>query len=251
MVAAGSWRRHVVPAGALLILLLLAWWWIGAMARDMYGAMNGPSAWMMTSVWDARHITLLWSMWAVMMAAMMLPSAWPMLMIYGTLARRDPSRRAASNFHLFAAGYVGMWAIFSVAATVAQRILAELLLLSPMMELTSPRASAAFLGLAGLYQLTPLKQVCLRACRSPLSFLLGRWRSGALGALRMGIDHGTYCVGCCWALMLLLFVGGVMNLYVIAALTIVVALEKLVPFGEIGSRAGGGILIALAMWVAR
>ena len=244
------WRERAAFTAAVLIVLLLSWWWIVAMARDMYGAMTGPSAWMMTSVWDGPHLLLLWTMWAVMMAAMMLPSAWPMLAMYGALhAENHPAGRRSSHLYLFAAGYVLVWALFSVAATIVQRMLAELLLLSPMMELTSPRASAAMLILAGVYQLTPLKRVCLRSCRSPISFLLGHWRPGSLGALRMGIDHGAYCVGCCWALMLLLFVGGVMNLYVIAALTTLVAIEKIVRAGELGSRLTGGVLIALAVWI--
>jgi predicted metal-binding membrane protein len=245
-----SWRERAPFTAAVLITLLLSWWWIVAMARDMYSAMTGPSAWMMTSVWDGTHLLLLWTMWAAMMAAMMLPSAWPMLTMYGALARKESSEgRRSSHLYLFAGGYVLVWALFSVAATVVQRMLARVLLLSPMMELTSPRAGAALLIVAGVYQLTPLKHVCLRSCRSPISFLLGHWRAGSIGAFRMGIDHGVYCVGCCWALMLLLFVGGVMNLYVIAALTTLVAVEKIVWAGEHGSRVSGGLLIALAVWM--
>jgi predicted metal-binding membrane protein len=242
-------RARAAFTSAIVIVLLLSWWWIGAMGRDMYGAMTGPSAWMMTSVWDGKHLLLLWTMWAVMMAAMMLPSAWPMLVMYGALSRRASHGRHSRDLYLFSAGYVLVWATFSVAATVVQRGLAELLILSPMMELTSPRAAAAFLVVAGVYQLTPLKRVCLRSCRSPLSFLVGHWRAGSLGAFRMGIDHGVYCVGCCWALMLLLFVGGVMNLYVIAALTTLVAIEKIAQAGEHGSRISGGLLVALAVWI--
>lgn len=220
------------------------------MARDMYSAMTGPSAWMMTSVWDGTHLLLLWTMWAVMMAAMMLPSAWPMVMMYSRLARRESSGgRHSSHLYLFSGGYVLVWALFSAAATIVQRILAELLLLSPMMELTSPEAGAALLIVAGGYQWTPLKRLCLRSCRSPISFLLGHWRAGSVGAFRMGIDHGVYCVGCCWALMLLLFIGGVMNLYIIAALTTLVAFEKIVWAGDQGSRLSGGLLIALAVWI--
>jgi predicted metal-binding membrane protein len=244
------WSERAAFTAAVLIVLLLSWWWIVAMARDMYGAMTGPSAWMMTSVWDGTHLLLLWTMWAVMMAAMMLPSAWPMLVMYGALSRRESSsRRGSSHLYLFSAGYVLVWALFSAAATVVQRMLAGLLLLSPMMELTSPRAGAALLMIAGVYQLTPFKRVCLRSCRSPISFLVGHWRAGSLGAFRMGIDHGVYCVGCCWALMLLLFVGGVMNLYVIAALTTLVAIEKIVRAGEQGSRLSGVLLIALGVWI--
>jgi predicted metal-binding membrane protein len=245
----GANRERAVFAGTVLVVLLFSWWWIGAMARDMYGAMTGPSAWMMTSVWDETHLLLLWTMWAVMMAAMMLPSAWPMLLMYGGLSRTATPGRPSNHLYLFAGGYILVWAIFSAAATVVQRLLAEVLLLSPMMELTSPRAAAAFLIVAGVYQLTPLKRVCLRSCHSPMSFLVGHWRAGARGALRMGIDHGIYCLGCCWALMLLLFVGGVMNLYVIAALATLVAVEKLVRGGEQISRLSGGLLVALALWI--
>jgi predicted metal-binding membrane protein len=231
-------------------VLLLSWWWIVAMTRDMYGAMAGSSAWMMTSVWDGMHLLLLWTMWAVMMAAMMLPAAWPMLAMYGTFSDRQQPRPAhSSHLYLFAGGYVLVWALYSVLATVLQRVLAELLLLSPMMELASPTASAAFLILAGVYQMTPLKRMCLQLCRSPISFLFRHWRPGSLGALRMGLSHGIYCVGCCWALMLLLFVGGVMNLYIIAALTTLVAIEKIAQIGEMGSRLTGGVLIALALWI--
>ncbi len=142
-----------------------------------------------------------------------------------------------------------VWAAFSVLATIMQRLLASGLVLSPMMVLTSPRASATLLILAGVYQVTPLKQMCLRQCRSPIAFLFQHWHPGSLGALHMGLSHGGYCLGCCWALMLLLFVGGVMNLYVIAALSTVVAVEKTSRLGELGSRVSGGVLVALAVWI--
>ena len=121
--------------------------------------------------------------------------------------------------------------------------------MSPMMTLTSPRAGAALLVVAGVYQITPLKHACLRRCQSPLGFLMHHWRTGAGGAFRMGFEHGAYCLGCCWALMLLLFVGGVMNLAVIAALTAFVAFEKLSPFGAQTARVSGGLLIALGAWM--
>ena len=234
---------------AIVVVLLLAWWWIVALSRDMYGAMNGPSAWMMTGVWDGSHLLLLWTMWAVMMAAMMLPSAWPMLAMYGTFSDKQTSDPHDSHLYLFAAGYVVVWALYSVGATVLQRLLAALLLLSPMMEMANSPASAAVLMVAGVYQVTPLKNICLRACRSPISFLFQHWQPGPSGAFRMGVTHGLYCVGCCWALMLLLFVGGVMNLYVIAALTTAVAIEKVARAGELGSRLTGSVLIALAVWI--
>jgi predicted metal-binding membrane protein len=234
----------------LVLLPLVCWSWIVAMARDMYGPMTGASAWMMTPRWDAPHMLLLWTMWAVMMAGMMLPSAAPLLLLFGAAARRrSVNADAAREIVALAAGYVTMWAIFSVVVTAAQLTLAALLIVSPMMTLTSPSVAAALLFLAGTYQLTPLKSMCLRKCQSPVSFLMHRWRSGVGGAFRMGIDHGTYCLGCCWAVMLLLFVGGVMNLTVIAALTAFVLFEKIGPFGVYTARVSGGLLIAGSAWM--
>ena len=233
----------------LAVTLVPAWAWIILMARDMYGSMQGPSAWMMTLVWDWPRVVLLWAMWAVMMAAMMLPAAAPILLLCaGSVRNREPERAAAKTW-LLASGYVLVWALFSVGATALQRGMARLFVLTPMMEPSTPAIGAALLVVAGLYQLTPLKRVCLRSCRSPLAFLTQHWRPGRMGALRMGIDHGLHCLGCCWALMLLLFAGGVMNLTVILALTIWVLLEKLAPGGEQTARAAGVALIGFAAWM--
>jgi predicted metal-binding membrane protein len=223
----------------LIAVMLVSWFWIVVMARDMYGPMTGASAWMMTPVWDALHLVLLWAMWAVMMTAMMLPSAMPMILLAGGTGHRS----------FVALGYVAVWAIFSVGATAFQWMLGKSSILNPMMEVTSPEAGAILLIVAAIYQWTPLKQVCLTACQSPLSFLRRRWRSGRWGALQLGAHHGIYCVGCCWALMLLLFVGGVMNLTVIVALTLFVAFEKLTPLGTWGARASGLMLFAAAAWM--
>ena len=234
----------------LALITLLCWAWIVLMARDMYGSMLGPAAWMMTPVWDGPHLVLLWAMWAVMMAAMMLPSASPILLVYaGAVRNRTYEPRATLQVYALAAGYLTVWATFSIGATVLQRIFAALLLLTPMMEPATPVAGAFVLLVAGGYQMTPLKRVCLRACRSPLSFLTRHWRPGRAGAFRMGVEHGIHCLGCCWALMLLLFAGGVMNLLVIAALTVWVIVEKLAPFGEQGARMSGALLIATAGWM--
>jgi len=239
--------------GTLIVLLIVVplacWVWIVAMARDMYGPMTGASAWMMTLQWDARHVLLLWLMWAVMMAGMMLPSASPMLLMYGVAARRHADAAAARQIYAFASGYLAVWALFSVAATAAQFMLSTQLALSPMMTLTSPRVGALLLVIAGVHQLTPLKRVCLQKCQSPLGFLMHHWRGGAGGAFRMGFEHGVYCLGCCWPLMLLLFVGGVMNLTVIAALTAFVAFEKLTPFGLYTARVSGLLLVGSGAWM--
>ena len=237
-------------AVVLLVLVpLIAWIWIVVMARDMYGPMTGASAWMMTAVWDVPHLLLLWAMWAVMMIGMMLPAASPMLLLYGVAARRSAQGTGTRQLYALAAGYLMVWLVFSLGATALQRLLAALLLVSPMMETTSPAVGATLLLVAGVYQLTPIKHACLRTCQSPLGFLMSRWRSGVSGAFAMGLEHGTYCVGCCWALMLLLFAGGVMNLMVIVALTAFVAFEKLALFGTNGARISGLLLIAAAFWM--
>ena len=233
------------PTVVLLVLLpLICWMWIVVMARDMYGPMTGASAWMMTPNWDVPHLLLLWAMWTVMMTGMMLPSASPLVLLYGAIARRSAQGTAGRQIYALTAGYLFVWTVFSLGATALQRGLAALLVMSPMMEVTNSRFGATLLLLAGVYQLTPLKHACLRACRSPLGFLMSRWRTGWPGAFVVGIEHGAYCVGCCWALMLLLFAGGVMNLTVIAALTAFVAFEKLAPLGPHGARISGVLLMA-------
>jgi predicted metal-binding membrane protein len=232
-----------------LTVIIVCWGWIVVMALDMYGPMTGASRWMMTTSWDAAHLFLLWAMWAVMMTGMMLPSAAPTILLYGAAVRRMRRVPTASAIYALTAGYVVIWALFSVMATVVQRVLAELLLISPMMELTSRSAGAIVLIIAGVYQWTPLKQTCLKACESPLGFLMRGWRDDVSGAFRLGLEHGLQCLGCCWALMLLLFAGGVMNLTAIAALTVFVALEKLGPFGPRGTRISGAALVMIGCWM--
>jgi predicted metal-binding membrane protein len=237
-------------AVVLVGIPLICWIWVIAMARDMYGPMTGASAWMMTVNWDVPRLILLWAMWAAMMAGMMLPTAAPILLLYARAMRnRANEPHPRRRIYAMASGYVVIWAGFSVAATLLQRLFANLLLLTPMMEPSTPAAAAGLLFVAGAYQLTPLKRACLRSCRSPIQFLMSGWREGSAGAFRMGVAHGAYCLGCCWALMLLLFAGGVMNLAVILALTVWVAIEKLAPFGEHSARVAGLLLLAAGGWM--
>jgi predicted metal-binding membrane protein len=243
-------RYDRTAAAVLLILLPLGcWMWIVVMARDMYGSMIGASAWMMTANWDVPHLMLLWAMWIVMMTGMMLPSASPLVLLYGAIARRSAQGTAGRQIYALTGGYLLVWSVFSLGATALQRWLADLLLVSPMMEITSSRAGGILLMIAGVYQLTPIKHACLRTCQSPLGFLMSRWRTGWSGAFEMGLEHGAYCVGCCWALMLLLFAGGVMNLTVIAALTAFVAFEKLAPIGPYSARISGLLVMAAGFWM--
>jgi predicted metal-binding membrane protein len=241
-------ERRVLIA-ALIAVPVLCWAWIIPMARDMYGAMAGPSAWMMTGAWDARHTSLLAAMWIVMMVGMMLPSAAPMLLFYAGLMRSSPDGpRAALRVYPLAAGYLLVWIGFSLAATALQRALGSTVL-TPMMTLQSSIVAAALFVAAAIYQVTPVKRMCLDSCRSPIAFILARMRPGASGAFRLGVAHGLYCVGCCWALMLLLFAGGIMNLWTIATLTLVVLVEKLEPFGFRTRQLNAVALVAAAVWV--
>ncbi|MGB8792083.1 MAG: DUF2182 domain-containing protein [Mycobacterium sp.] len=183
-------------------------------------------------------------MWAVMMVAMMVPTAAPMTMMYAAVARKAAAQHnpLAPTF-VFVTGYIAMWTIFSLAATIAQHALDQAALLSPTMVATSTRFGAALLIAAGIYQFTPLKNACLKNCRAPAHFISRYWRTGNLGAFRLGLRFGAYCVGCCWILMALLFVGGVMNLLWIAAIAIFVLLEKTIPFGDVSGRVAGAAMI--------
>jgi predicted metal-binding membrane protein len=242
-------RHRVGPLLALIVVTVLCWAWIVPMARDMYGAMDGPSAWMMTRTWDAAHVFLLWAMWVVMMIGMMLPTVAPTLLLYASALRRSGAASPARKVYSLAGGYLFVWVLFSTAATLFQRLLTELLLLTPMMEMASPKAAGALLLVAGIYQFTPLKHECLRSCHSPLAVVAQHCRPGGSGAFRAGFKHGLHCLGCCWALMLLLFAGGVMNLYVIAAITALVLLEKVTPAGIRAAGLAGISLIGLGLWL--
>jgi predicted metal-binding membrane protein len=242
-------RNRRLAGGALLGATVLCWAWIVAMARDMYGAMTGASAWMMGGVWDFSHLVLLFAMWVAMMTGMMLPSAAPALLLYAGVIRRSPDGdRAAAHVYAFAGGYLMVWTVFSLLATALQRVLANALILTPMMESNDSAFSGILLIAAGVYQLTPYKRACLNSCRSPAGFLTRHWRPGVAGGFYLGTANGLYCLGCCWALMLLLFVGGVMNLWCIAALTILVLLEKVAPLGAQGGRLSGVLLAGLGIW---
>jgi predicted metal-binding membrane protein len=243
-------RDRLLVAAGLTGAVLLSWSWIVPMARDMYGSMTGPAAWMMAGEWDLPYAAAMLGMWAAMMLGMMLPSAAPTILLYARVARTAaPPQAAVLRSYVFAAGYFIVWTEFSVVATALQWLLSRVGLLSPMMETTAPALGAAILLVAGIYQLTPLKRSCLTSCRSPAAFIAENWIDGASGALRMGIRHGVYCLGCCWALMLLLFFGGVMSLTWIALLAIAALVEKVVPRGDIVGRVAGGLLIAVGLLV--
>lgn len=204
----------------------------------------------MLPAWSAQETVIVWLMWAVMMGAMMLPSAAPMILIHRRVANegsRPKTAPAASAWFILA--YLFVWSGFSVAATAAQWGLQSAGALSPMLALHDTWLAGLVLVAAGVVQWTPLKRACLKKCRTPIGFLITEWRDGHLGAFIMGARHGAYCVGCCWALMALLFAMGVMNLAAIVALTSIVAIEKLAPYGDRLGQLGGGILVSWGIWL--
>jgi len=200
---------------------------------------------MITGAWTVGYAVVIFFMWWVMMFGMMLPSAAPLLLLFARMMRKEKDKGAPYvPTGVFALGYVIMWAAFSAIATGAQWGLEASGLLSGIMVGTSAVLGAGLLIAAGVWQLTPWKNACLRHCRSPIGFLSAHWRPGRTGAFKMGLVHGAFCLGCCWFLMALLFYGGVMNLYWIIGLALYILIEKLLPAGARIGQLTGVILIA-------
>jgi predicted metal-binding membrane protein len=243
--------RLLVLAG-LFIVVVLAWAWLllGAGIEMEQMDMAGGQVMLMPPEWSPAYAALIVLMWAIMMMAMMLPSAAPAVLLVAALTRKRDTAGSAHVAGLFASGYILVWIGFSLAATALQFGLDRAGLLTERMATASTGVASACLIVAGLYQWTPLKHACLSHCRSPLAFLIGRWRQGALGAVSNGVRYGVFCLGCCWLLMLLLFVGGLMNLLWIAGLATLVLIEKTLPWGVVASRLTGAALIAWGVFVA-
>ena len=201
--------------------------------------------------WDASYLGFLFVMWSIMMVAMMVPSVTPMVMMFTTVnrKRRESDRTDLVPVGVFVSGYLIAWMAFSAAAAVAQWALHAAALVSPMMTSSSAILGGALLIAGGIYQWTPLKYACLIHCRTPMSFLMTSWRPGRTGALVMGLHHGSFCVGCCWVLMALLFVAGVMNVLWVAAIAAFVFIEKVAPRGDLLGRVAGVLLVAAGAWV--
>ncbi|MET3522854.1 DUF2182 domain-containing protein [Mesorhizobium abyssinicae] len=276
-------RDRAVVAAALVVIAVLAWAYVLWLAADMSmpatpaqagGDMAGmnmsdPSTMDMSGMdmpgmdmgeavapafraWAAADFGFIFAMWAVMMVGMMTPSVAPMLLLYAGVGRKAAaSGRTIASTGWFFSGYLLVWIGFSLAATGAQWLLARLALLDPMMATNSGILGGVILIAAGIYQWTPMKGVCLSQCQAPIAFLTrhGGFRTAPLGALRLGIAHGAYCLGCCWALMALLFVGGVMNVLWIAAIAILILLEKTVPTGRALPRISGAVMVATGVWL--
>jgi predicted metal-binding membrane protein len=252
-------RDRIIVLGALAIVTVLAWADLVWLADDMtMGGMDMEGFRMIpagqglmmpaTAPWQAVEFAYVLAMWIVMMIGMMTPSAASMILIYARVGRQAPtSGRPFAPSAWFGSGYLLAWVGFSLAATSTQWALERAALLTPMMESASKVLGAIVLIIAGLYQWTSLKEACLSYCQTPLSFIMhhGGFRANPYGALALGFRHGLYCIGCCWSLMLLLFVGGIMNLFWIAALAMLVLLEKTVSFGNsIARLAGFGFIAA-------
>lgn len=256
-------RERLIVCTALIVISLLAWLWIIA------GAGTGMSTTAMTT-WDfppprpttampAQWSALYWLtmlfMWWVMMIAMMVPSTAPLVFLYARVVRHAQVRgrmpEALVPITAFVAGYLACWLAFSALATMLQFALERAGAVDGMMMWsTEHRLSAALLIVAGLYQFSPLKTACLAQCRSPVDFLAQHYRPGRNGAFRLGVVHGAYCLGCCWAIMLLLFAAGIMNLVWIAGLSIIVLIEKLAPFGTASAKLTGTIFMLGGIWLA-
>jgi predicted metal-binding membrane protein len=260
-------RQRALTLAALALLTLLAWAWLllgAGMGMAPYAAwhlfpsapappmpdMSGMNMPMAPVGWTTTQFAVAVSMWWVMMVAMMLPAAAPVVLLYSRAAPRQAASVRPST-GAFVTGYLGVWGGFSLVAAGLQAALQRSVVIEPMtMASTARWLSAAILIAAGLYQLSPLKEACLAHCRNPANFLSRHFRPGPLGALRMGAIHGAFCLGCCWLLMALLFVGGVMNLAWIALLTLLVAAEKLLPGGRRLGQAAGIVFIAWGALVA-
>lgn len=251
--------RNIVVA-AIVVVTALAWAYVLKLATDMSAmdmsgmVMSGSGMESMLQPafqsWTGEQFLLMLIMWIVMMVGMMTPSAAPMLLLYarvGRQARQQDHPFAAMGW--FAAGYLLIWTLFALIATGAQWQLERAALLTPMLASASHVLGGILLIAAGIYQWLAIKDVCLTQCQSPLTFIQqhGGFSATKRGALKLGVRHGLYCVGCCWALMLLLFVGGVMNILWIAGLTILILLEKLIPTGRLIPRFAGVLLIGFGL----
>ena len=260
-------RDRLVVFFGLILLTVLAWAYLYYLTTQMNMGGNGlittsgmsdrdvgvagvhpndgiaVSEMMTLAPWTAIDALFMFFMWAVMMVAMMVPSATPVILLYAHVVRHNAKdSEPLVPISAFFAGYVVVWTVFSATATAMQYGLEQAALLSPMIISISPVFGGFVLLVVAIYQWTPYKDACLHRCRSPVWFLSTYWQDGTNGALRMGLIHGAYCLGCCWALMLLLFVGGVMNLLCVAAITIFVLVEKVLPRGRDIGRVGAVLL---------
>lgn len=251
----------MIAAAGIVTLAALAWAALVGMHRDMAaagpmmdssmrGGMRATMVMPSASPWSGAALVALIGMWAVMMVAMMVPAVTPVVLLYaGAMRRRVARREPAVPVAVFLLGYLAAWLGFSAGAGALQWALHAAAVVSPMTMRATPTVAGLLLLGAGIYQWTPLKRACLRHCRSPLHFFSTEWREGSRGALIMGFRHGAWCVGCCSALMLLLFVAGVMNLAWVGIIAAFVLIERAAPAGALVGRIAGGLLVLWGAWV--
>jgi predicted metal-binding membrane protein len=248
-------RDRALVLGCILLVAGLAWAYLVYLDHRMASSAESAAAMaqmgmVMDAPWRAADVLFTFMMWAVMMVGMMSVPAAPVLLLFADMQVGRGERGFSTALLLFGLGYLAVWVGFSASAALAQWGLHEAALLSSGMAASSRTLGGAILFGAGVYQLTPAKSACLRHCQSPLGFLMSHWRDGPGGALRMGLRHGIYCLGCCWALMVVLFAVGIMNLAWVRVLTGFVLLEKVGPGGAFVSRVGGVIMIAFGIVLA-
>ena len=238
-------RDRLIVIAGLVMVVLVAWIYMIMLAFDMQNMnMSMEMSMPQMQTWNSADFLLTFVMWSVMMVAMMIPSAAPMILTFSAINRRkNEEKNPVLLTSLFLLGYLVIWTVFSAGATAVQWGLHSLALLSPMMMSSSPILGGILLLGAGIFQFTPYKQACLGHCRTPMGFLMTEWRLGKKGAFLMGIRHGNFCVGCCWLIMALLFVAGVMNLLWVATIAGFVLLEKVIPSGEWVSKIAGIVMI--------
>ncbi|MBT5046869.1 MAG: DUF2182 domain-containing protein [Rhodospirillaceae bacterium] len=237
-------RDRAIVGSTLVAITGLSWAYLFHLTSSMNPAMPAMDA--MIASWSTADALLMVVMWAVMMTGMMIPSAAPMILLYGLVIRKQARRGIVfAPTGAFAGGYLIAWAGFSAVATGPQWGLEQTGLMTSMISAAAPWMAGAILIAAGIYQWTPLKGACLTHCRNPMEFLSRSWRPGIGGAVVMGMHHGLYCIGCCWALMLILFAGGVMNLLLVAGIAALVLIEKIAPAGRgTAYLTGGGAIVA-------
>ena len=248
---AGRWRDHLLALSAVSAIIALSWLYLARMSTTMPRGMSGMARMMMPTAAPGlvEQFTTAFVMWSIMMMAMMLSTALPAVTMFSGLSRRrEPHGRPALSTGIFVAGYLAVWFGYSIAIAAGQVALSQAALLTPMLKSTSQVLSVAILLAAGAFQFSALKEMCVTQCRTPFAFFLAEWRDGKRGAFVLGLKHGSYCVGCCWALMAVMFVVGAMNLLWMAALTLLMLVEKVAPaHWRVSQLTGVALLLSAAV----
>jgi predicted metal-binding membrane protein len=240
---AAIFRDRAIVVASLVAIAGLAWAYLFSLSQVMSGMEDMPG---MAMSFGPAPFSLTATMWAVMMVGMMLPSALPMILLFTMVQRRQGDKPVLMTA-TFAAGYLLIWGGFALVAAALQTELGKGALLSPSLTFVSTRVAGITFLLAAAYEFSPLKNRCLTQCSSPIGFITSHWRPGVAGAFRMGLSHGTFCVGCCWALMLLLFTAGVMNLLWVAALAMIVLVQKVLPYPRMATTMAGAALAVVGL----